>query len=703
MKIRQSKPTESTPMNNKNPLQAHGLTSGTARACAGLALASLLALTPPLSAQSTWSGISGNWSSNASPGWNGTGVPNAAGATAIVNASVDHKQITLDGTYTIGHLQMSFASANLQNDITFGTGKIIFDRGVPGLRATITVDNANKNRIATIGGNTVLDGIELKSDLEIKATGTGANTALFQGGFRLGHFNTGGSSGTQITGGKDIYFHEDSNRDLAIHNFRAAVAERNQIGTLHLQSNQGGRLVLGGTGATASTTVIRAYGNQTIGFTAGNDQTLNASIQLDGGNLTFDKVFTNAAENNFTIAGNIGNHSSDTGSRSVTIIPGNAGTGGLAGRFFALNGNNSYSGGTFFDGSNRIASDNLGSQLLHLGHANASGTGIVSLQSASLNAAGTSYAPTIALFTTNTTINGLVTPDSATGVAVNSFVASNGFASAVLTLNSGTSQTHEYKGHLGRLAVDNSLWTVNGATYAGDTGDVTRGSNSFRVVKSGEGTQILSGINTYTGATEVNGGILRLNGTHTGGGAYYVEINDGGTLQGTGSTASAIYVNSGGILSPGASVESLAGGALSFATDSTFEYEVDSSVAPGAGADLMVVNGNLSLTGTVTLRLDNLAAAPVSFADGTTFSLINYTGSRDSGVFTYASNPLANMDTFTFNGNLWQILYNETSGGSNFTADQVAGKFVNIVVIPEPGTLALIIALGSLLFFRRRK
>ena len=61
------------------------------------------------------------------------------------------------------------------------------------------------------------------------------------------------------------------------------------------------------------------------------------------------------------------------------------------------------------------------------------------------------------------------------------------------------------------------------------------------------------------------------------------------------------------------------------------------------------------------------------------------------------------MDTFTFNGNLWQILYNETSGGSNFTADQVAGKFVNIVVIPEPGTLALIIALGSLLFFRRRK
>jgi len=61
-----------------------------------------------------------------------------------------------------------------------------------------------------------------------------------------------------------------------------------------------------------------------------------------------------------------------------------------------------------------------------------------------------------------------------------------------------------------------------------------------------------------------------------------------------------------GILSPGASVESLAVGATTFSSGSSiFAYEVDSTVVVGSGsaADLLVSNGNLSIgTGSIPSR-----------------------------------------------------------------------------------------------------
>jgi len=58
-----------------------------------------------------------------------------------------------------------------------------------------------------------------------------------------------------------------------------------------------------------------------------------------------------------------------------------------------------------------------------------------------------------------------------------------------------------------------------------------------------------------------------------------------------------VTVLANGILSPGASVESLAVGATTFSSGSSiFAYEVDSTVVVGSGsaADLLVSNGNLS-------------------------------------------------------------------------------------------------------------
>jgi hypothetical protein len=74
-------------------------------------------------------------------------------------------------------------------------------------------------------------------------------------------------------------------------------------------------------------------------------------------------------------------------------------------------------------------------------------------------------------------------------------------------------------------------------------------------------------------------------------------------------------------------------------------------------------------------------------------TLISYTGGWDEGLFNYQGSPLANLDSFSLGGNEWQIRYDDTSGGSNFSSDQSgATGFVTITAVPEPGGVALVMA-----------
>ena len=217
------------------------------------------------------------------------------------------------------------------------------------------------------------------------------------------------------------------------------------------------------------------------------------------------------------------------------------------------------------------------------------------------------------------------------------------------------------------------------------------------ITKTGLGTLIFtSSANSYTGATVVNAGTLLVNNVAGSGlGSGNVTIGSGGTLGGSGGFTGSVTVNGGGKLAPGASIESLGSGALTFSNNSTYSYEVDSSAATSVGADLQRVSGNLALSGTVTLTLANLGGS--AFAYNTTFSLINYTGTWNNGLFTYNSTILNDGDFFAFNGQTWQIDYNSTSGGANFNTEYLGGNFVNITAVPEPGTFALIALSGAFL------
>ena len=117
------------------------------------------------------------------------------------------------------------------------------------------------------------------------------------------------------------------------------------------------------------------------------------------------------------------------------------------------------------------------------------------------------------------------------------------------------------------------------------------------LTKSGAGSLILAGENTYRGPTTVNGGRLAVNGSLTSA----VTVNDSGTLGGSGRIA-ALQVNSGGTVAPGNSVGTLqVAGDVNLAAGSTYAVELTPTTS-----DRIVATGKAILGGgNVTLALEN--------------------------------------------------------------------------------------------------
>ena len=219
------------------------------------------------------------------------------------------------------------------------------------------------------------------------------------------------------------------------------------------------------------------------------------------------------------------------------------------------------------------------------------------------------------------------------------------------------------------------------------------GSTINSVNQTGNGTTVLTGVNTYTGDTTVTNGRLLVNGTNIGTGATTVAI--GATFGGTGSIAGTLSVS--GVLSPGASVASFVSGALTMTSGSTFVFEATDN-SP-TGADLMVVNGALSLTD-VTLDLVNANLGLNTWLVNDKITLISYTGSPITSGFTgYTDDAI-----YTIGLNQWRLNYNDTLHGNNFAGDIPLDTttYVTFTVVPETRA-ALLGGIGLLILLRRRR
>ena len=249
----------------------------------------------------------------------------------------------------------------------------------------------------------------------------------------------------------------------------------------------------------------------------------------------------------------------------------------------------------------------------------------------------------------------------------------------------------------GTLAINRS----NTATQGVDFGLIT-GTGGF--TQAGSGTTIFSLVNTYTGQTTVNGGVLLVTGVGSISGSATV-VNGGGTLGGTGTTGS-VTVNGGVIApgdpsAPGGIGDMTVNGNVSFSGSSALNIQFDYDLP---GKDLL----NLTGTGILTISSGAVLNLSVSVSDavtiaapyiGTPLTIIDY---ADGGWTSTGpgNNMFAGMnDDQTFiapSGFTYRISYDGTGGVSEVT--------LTLEAIPEPGVaVSLLGGLGLLLGVRRRR
>lgn len=448
------------------------------------------------------------------------------------------------------------------------------------------------------------------------------------------------------------------------------LSDTNWSGTAWTNNNNA---IFGSTGA----------GSITANGVVVNDMTFNTAGYSISGSLTLANDAGSTITNNVSalISANISN-----GSGGASVLT-KTGSGVLT-----LTGNNTYSLATIVgQGTLSVSSIANGGVASSIGASSSSDFALQLKNGATLLYTGTG----------STTNRSMMIDYSGTIDASGSGALKFNNASGVLSTNTGAAaNTSRTITLTGTNAGDNTM----ALRIGNPTGS---GSPVTSLAKSGSGQWIITGgTNTYSGGTTISAGTLLVNNTSGSGlGSGAVTVN-GGTFGGTGAFAGAITVGSGANLHSGGieSIETLGSGALTMNNNSTFGYEINSSVTVSVGADLQKVTGSLNLVGTVTLTLNDLATTPVAFAQGTKFTLVNYTGVWNGGFFTVNGNTVADGDLFTVGLNTWIIDYDALTGGSNFSGEFASdSNFVNITAVPEPGTLALFCIGAGVIIFKRKR
>lgn len=163
--------------------------------------------------------------------------------------------------------------------------------------------------------------------------------------------------------------------------------------------------------------------------------------------------------------------------------------------------------------------------------------------------------------------------------------------------------------------------------------------NDGSLVKIGDGTLTLTGDNTWTGTTDVNEGVLLVNGNQSAA-TGQVTVKSGATLGGNGIIGGAVDVLDDGHITAGAAINSvgkLTTGSLTLSDNAQLDYQFGQAYTPGgAFNDLIDVNGDLTLDGKL-----NIQTSPGGSFDVGVYRVINYTGTLTNNVMEIADAPEA--------------------------------------------------------------
>lgn len=615
----------------------------------------------------TWTGTnSAIWSDAGN--WGGSGPPGAGDTAVFAGATTNTTGIDLGAGVTVSALSYSAAATSVDYTITQGGPLTIqsggsiaaLRRSGGGVRQHLIGVPVTFSGAVTLTNDNISGGAGTPDRLTLSGAITGSGTVTIT--------STGGSSAApvRITGSNVATF----NGSWDITTGWLDVSSLGALGSGTTTLN-GGKIRFSTSNVTSPISVSSGT-VETLNATYAGTMTVNANstatISSGGGNSpTWSGQIAGGTTSNLDVS---------HGGTTATFTFSGSGSNTLAGLTrFTTGGTyvfNKSGGATAMAGNLTVRPTSSGqdARVRWSGSNQVADTAVITLE------------PTHALALAQLRLNGQ--SDTIGGLV------SAGIGTMVVENESGAANT-------GTLTV--SIPTGVTRTFAGvmRNGDGAGTDGVLAFGMAGLGTQVLSGTSTYTGATTISGGTLLVNGTHTGGAAY--AVNAGGTLGGSGSLTAA--VNASGTVAPGQSIESLATGAISFLSGSTFAYELDSSLVTG---DLLASSGGLSITSGTALSLLDLAPATLPTDGSVKLTLVSYAGSWNSGLFDYQGSPLANLDSFSLGGNEWQIRYNDTTGGGNFSGDQSgATGFVTITAVPEPGGLLVAAAgLGLATAFLRR-
>lgn len=229
------------------------------------------------------------------------------------------------------------------------------------------------------------------------------------------------------------------------------------------------------------------------------------------------------------------------------------------------------------------------------------------------------------------TLNGGTLANSGPSTAYGSWRFDQATDKLSVTANSTVSATHVKFGNAA-AAIEVGIFT--NLNFTGTITDATSGGISY-LNKKGVGLLTLTGVNTYTGATAITAGTIRLTGSL---GASPVTVADGATLTGSGTIGGTLDFATNAIHAPGNPVGTQAvTGALGYAAGSRVKWALNTnSIAVGASSRIAAGTVNITTGALLDVVLDG-AGSSTAFSNSfwnqpQSWTVI--TGSAITGGFT---------------------------------------------------------------------
>jgi outer membrane autotransporter protein len=551
---------------------------------------------------------------------NGTGgfIKTGAGTLTLTGTNTYQDTTTIsNGTLSVSH----------DNNLGNSNDAIIFNGGNLAVTGATTIDNTvtlSANATITNSANVTLSGVISGANSLTKAgastlTLSAANT--YSGGTTVSDGTLQGTTTSlqgNITNNANVTFDQTTNGTYA-----------------GVMSGTGG-LTKTGTG-----TVTLSGANTYTGGTTVSDGTLQGTTTSLQGNITNNGNVTFNQSTSGTYAGIM----SGTGGLTKT------GTGTLT-----LSGANTYTGATTISagtlqaantsalGSNSTVTVGGGSLDLTTGLSIGSlaGAGNVTLNANTLTTGGNN---------TSTSYSGILSGTGGLtkqGSGTQTLTGTNTYTGGT-TVSGGTLQgtTTSLQGNIINNANVTFDQTTNG-TYAG----VMSGTGSF--TQAGTGNTNLTGVNTYTGTTTINDGILSVNGSIAN---SSTTVNTGATLGGSG-TVGNVTINSGGTFAPGNSIGTInVTGDVVFSAGSNYNVEVDAA----GNSDKIIATGTATLTGATV----NVQPEAGTYAATTDYTILTAAGGLGGTTFGSVNSNLAFLTpTLSYDAN--NVLLNLTRNDISF-------------------------------------